>query len=377
MSTFSPALRGLVLSGAMASVLLLSCSDKSTSSTTAGCTPGADGTYVDGLYDSLSSYCMIDIENGRVRPLSLRVVPYQLATPLFSDYAIKYRTVWTPDGTSAPYDETRPFDFPKGTIITKSFGFPVDPAAPDGAVHWVETRVLVRNDTGWLASSYLWNQEQTEATNQPGGKVFARDVTGTDGKVQHATYLVPSTTQCPKCHGTDTAKILPLGTRASELRGQVDFGHGPEDQLTHWAQAGILSGTVTPASAASPALPTWNDPATGDVASRARAYLDANCAYCHSPHGEARTTGLFLSFGETDPLRLGICKPPVATGRASAQSSFDIVPGKPDDSILIHRVEATEASIAMPEIGRSTTHNEAAALLRQWVTGLTGSCATK
>jgi hypothetical protein len=41
----------------------------------------------------------------------------------------------------------------------------------------------------------------------------------------------------------------------------------------------------------------------------------------------------------------------------------------------VHRVEETEASIAMPEIGRSTVHHEAALLLRQWVSGLPGDCA--
>ncbi len=360
----------LVASAAIA----LSCSSKSKSTTTtsANCTPGADGSYVSGLYDSLSDYCMVDIENGRVRPLSERVVPYSLATPLFSDYAVKYRTIWTPPGSNAPYSDTGELDLPKGTIITKSFGFPIDPAAPDGAIRWVETRILARGDSGWLASSYLWNDAQTEATNQPGGKVVPLDVTGTDGMGQHANYLVPSTTQCPKCHGQDTVKLLPIGTRADQLQGSMDYGHGPESQLAHWQTEGILTGVATmPAP-----LPTWNDPNTGDVALRARAYLDANCAYCHSAHGEARTTGLFLAFTETDPLRLGICKAPVAAGRASTTNSFDVVPGKPDESILIHRVEATEASIAMPEIGRSTIHHEAATLLRQWVSGLPGTCPT-
>jgi uncharacterized repeat protein (TIGR03806 family) len=356
-----------------AGALAMSCSSKSsTTSNAAACTPGADGSYVNGLYDSLSDYCMVKIQDGHVQPLSERVVPYSLATPLFSDYAVKYRTVWTPDGQSAPYTDSGQLDLPKGTIITKSFGFPVDPAAPDGAIHWVETRLLVRADSGWLATSYLWNEEQTEATNQPGGKVVPLTVTGTDGMSQHASYLVPSTTQCPKCHGTDMVKILPIGTRADQLQGTMDYGHGPESQLAHWQTEGILTGVTgmpTP-------LPTWNDPNSGDVNARARAYLDANCAYCHSAHGEARTTGLFLAFTETDPLRLGICKAPVAAGRASTTNSFDVVPGKPDESILIHRVEATEASIAMPEIGRSTVHHEAAALLRQWVSGLPGTCPT-
>ena len=45
------------------------------------------------------------------------VTPYDLNTPLFSDYANKYRFVWMPDGSSATYKGDDVFDFPQGTII--------------------------------------------------------------------------------------------------------------------------------------------------------------------------------------------------------------------------------------------------------------------
>ncbi|MFN0087745.1 MAG: hypothetical protein ACKVX9_20305, partial [Blastocatellia bacterium] len=32
------------------------------------------------------------------------VVPYELNTPLFSDYASKYRTIWMPEGAAASYN---------------------------------------------------------------------------------------------------------------------------------------------------------------------------------------------------------------------------------------------------------------------------------
>src|ERR1019366_2934170 len=49
------------------------------------------------------------------------VVPYDLNTPLFSDYATKYRYVWMPPGTSATYSDTEAVDFPVGTIFSKTF----------------------------------------------------------------------------------------------------------------------------------------------------------------------------------------------------------------------------------------------------------------
>jgi hypothetical protein len=76
----------------------------------------------------------------------------------------------------------------------------------------------------------------------------------------------------------------------------------------------------------------------------------------------------------TDPYRLGACKTPVATGKAASDLSYDVVPGQPDASILVYRMEATTPSIMMPEIGRSVVHTEAVAVVRDWISAMPGSC---
>lgn len=330
----------------------------------ARCVAGGDGTYVGELSDDLARYCMVEIKDGDVVASAERVTPYDLVTPGFSDYAIKRRTIWVPPGTAVTYrDGDEVFDFPVGSIITKSFGFPRDPGLAKGPVQWLETRVLVRTTADWKGSSYLWNAEQTAAKRQPGGTVRPLDVRATDGTVQHASYLVPSQLQCPKCHGADM-KVVPIGPRRSGL----DKG----DQLARWSAAGLLVG-MPAASQPPPPPPAWDD-TSATVDARARSYLAANCAFCHSERGEARTTGLFLSFAETDPVRIGRCKSPIAAGPATAGLSYDIVPGKPDESILMHRMIAVEPSIAMPEIGRSLVHTEGVQLVRDWIASLTGEC---
>ncbi|HSO35383.1 MAG TPA: SO2930 family diheme c-type cytochrome [Labilithrix sp.] len=329
------------------------------------CTPGGDGTYTTELYEDLARYCMVEIRDGEVATSADRVLPYELVTPGFSDYAVKRRTVWVPPGTAATYrDDDEVFDFPRGTIITKSFGFPRDAASASTQVQWLETRILVRSDSGWTGAAYLWNEEQSAAHKQPGGAIRPLDVRATDGSVQHANYLVPSQQQCPKCHGSDM-KVVPIGPRRSGL----DRG----DQLARWSAAGLLSGAPAVSQAPPPA---WDD-AAATVDARARSYLAANCGFCHSAKGEARTTGLFLTFAETDTTRLGRCKSPIAAGAATSNLSFDIVPGEPDASILLHRMIATEPSIAMPEIGRSVVHREGVQLVRDWIAGMTGDCPPK
>jgi uncharacterized repeat protein (TIGR03806 family) len=345
-----------VLGGALAS-----CSTSSPSPDR--CTPGGDGTYTQELYEDLDRYCMVELRDGDVGTRSETVVAYDLVTPGFSDYAIKRRTIWVPPGTAATYHTDDVFEFPRGTIITKTFGFPYDPSQANGPIHWVETRILTRGDAAWTGAAYLWNDEQTAAHKQPGGAVRLFDVRATDGSVQHASYLVPSQQQCPKCHGSDMA-VVPIGTRGTGLAA---------DQLARWAAAGILTGLP---AAPAPLPAAWDD-RSATVDARARSYLAANCAFCHSAKGEARTSGLFLTFEETDPTRLGRCKAPVAAGTATGNLRFDLVPGQPDQSLLLQRMILTEPALAMPEIGRSVVHTEGVQLVREWIAAMTGDCSGK
>ena len=54
------------------------------------------------------------------------VIPYEMNSPLFTDYTTKYRFVKLPPGTKAKYDPSDVFTFPVGTIIAKTFSYPHD-----------------------------------------------------------------------------------------------------------------------------------------------------------------------------------------------------------------------------------------------------------
>ncbi|HNU41241.1 MAG TPA: hypothetical protein PKH83_02025, partial [Cyclobacteriaceae bacterium] len=60
-------------------------------------------------------------------------------------------------------------------------------------------------------------------------------------------------------------------------------------------------------------------------------------------------------------------KAPVAAGKGSGGLLYGIVPGKPDASILQYRIESVDPGVMMPELGRSITHTEGVALVRQWI----------
>ena len=132
--------------------------------------------------------------------------------------------------------------------------------------------------------------------------------------------------------------------------------------------AGKLTGF--PGLSAAPKQAVWNNPQTGTLPQRARAYLDVNCGHCHRPGGQAASSGLFLTISETDSTRLGINNPPVAAGRAAADMQFSIQPGQPEKSILIYRLQSLDPGIQMPEMGRRTVDEEGVELLREWISKL-------
>ncbi|PYT23053.1 MAG: hypothetical protein DMG57_33360 [Acidobacteria bacterium] len=73
-------------------------------------------------------------------------MPYDINTPLFSDYATKYRFIWMPPGTSATYHASKAFEFPAGAIFSKTFAYP--DAGRGGHQRIIETRLLVHANSG-------------------------------------------------------------------------------------------------------------------------------------------------------------------------------------------------------------------------------------
>jgi uncharacterized repeat protein (TIGR03806 family) len=308
----------------------------------------------------LADYRLFSDKAGRVP--SPGMTRYTLNTPLFSDYAEKFRYAWMPAGSAARYTPSGVLEFPIGTVLVKNFAFPTDFRSPDADVRIIETRLLVRRAGGWVPLSYVWNAGQTEAVLTRAGVRIPIAFTDAKGAVQHLDYAVPNINQCKQCHQQDN-EATPIGPTAGNLNGGVD-GHG-ENQLITWAAAGRLAGL--PANP--PKLARWDDMAV-PVADRAKAYLEVNCGHCHSPAGFASNSGLYLQHDEPDPAHQGIGKRPVAAGRGSGGLMFAIAPGDPDASILVHRMESSEPGVMMPQFGRSVTHAEGIALVRAYVASL-------
>lgn len=323
--------------------------------------PDFDRLLDDAPAPKLSDYRLPLKDAGRAAGAGL--TPYGLTTPLFSDYAEKYRFVAVPTGKAVAYRADGAFDFPVGAVLVKTFAYPADLRKPAEQVRSLETRLLIRKADGWVAQAYVWNAEQTDAVLKRAGARMTVDLVDHQGRARTIDYAVPNQNQCKECHQLDKA-ISPLGPKARNLNGAFAYASGPENQIAHWTRTGLLAGAPSPGKA--PRMPRWDDQKE-PLAARARAYLDANCAHCHHPQAIASNSGLFLQWEQPEGPSLGIGKRPVAAGRGSGGLEVAIAPGDPDASILVHRMASNEPGVMMPELGRSVTHDEGLALVRQWI----------
>ncbi len=303
----------------------------------------------DKVAPKLSDYGFF--KNMTTQDPSKGVLPYELITPLFSDYADKLRFIYLPN------------NFPDGTVLIKTFAYLNNHESSNLDSQLLETRLLIKKDSRWKNVSYVWNAEQTDALLSIAGKTISTQFVNSYGDLQNVRYRVPNINQCKECHQSKKV-IEPIGPKPRNLNKSIAYQEGSMNQLMRWHQEGWIKNDFEFTTMAD-----WND-MLASVNDRARAYLDINCGHCHIDGGSADTTGLYLDFQENRKVHLGYYKKPIATGRASNNLKYSIVPGKPEESILLYRMESLDPGIMMPESGRALEHKEAIELVSNWIKGL-------
>ena len=283
-----------------------------------------------------------------------KVIEYELNTPLFSDYAHKQRLIYLPPQSQMKALENGQIEFPLGTILIKTFYYPADFNKPLENRRLLETRLLVLESSGWITLNYLWQEDQKEALLDFALHYVPVHWKDEKGEKHQVDYQIPNLNLCKVCH-LQGRKVVPLGPSLAQLNR--------DNQLENWVKKGWLHQMPNPA----PRMARWDNPQTGSLAQRARAWLDVNCAHCHRRDGSANISGLILDYNETDPLALGIRKKPVTRALMSEQYTYDIEPGKPENSILVYRIETDNPALRMPKIACQAHHREGLALIKDWI----------
>lgn len=312
-------------------------------------------------------------------PTSAAVTPgiaYSLSSELFTNYANKHRFMFIPEGKQASYHPTDIFDFPIGTVLTKTFSMPYDTQVK-GAENEIkiETRLLIHREAGWTTLPYLWQNGTAKLT------IAGANIPHTlnhQGQVESFEYHVPSRVECKLCHQItrdNESKIAPIGLKAHLLNQDIEYQGQTVNQLTHWESIGLLSNLPRITDVAyAPSLFDTN----ANLTQRVKGYLDINCAHCHRAEGFASISGLRLGFHiDHTSYQYGICKQPPGWDGGPKGLSYDIVPGDGEHSILLYRQELNSPKDRMPSIGRSLVHSEAIIIIKQWIDSLSptlGNC---
>ena len=350
-------IRTIALSALPAAVGLLSI----------GCGPDNNSIVIpETPYEKLSEYQFFKGDLANLEP-NERVLPYDLNSPLFTDYAHKARFVWMPEGAGAIYKSDQVLDFPEKTVLIKNFFYENDETDPAKGVRHIETRLLINRGDEWEAVGYIWNEEQTDAYREVIGGIQELSWINHENQGQTINYIIPNKNQCKGCHELGK-KLVPIGPKVGHLNKSFAYTDGEMNQLEKWASVGYLTG-YEPAEA-HPKTAAWDDESSGSVQERALAYLDINCGHCHNPDGPANTSGLHLQYNTVPGRALGIYKATVSAGAGTGGHTYSIVPGKPEESILIYRMNSTDPGAMMPELGRTLVHEEGIALIREWIEGM-------
>lgn len=306
---------------------------------------------------------------------------YEPNLRFWSDFGEKKRWFAVPDSSATiGYAQDAPWTYPSGMIWVKHFDYPTQwesfPRTIDGEVHMdrrptansprrrLETRFLIRNDSGAYGVSYRWENlnggPQSDA-NLVGdsGESFDIDIT-LDGNPTTASWQIPSRTNCMTCHTPEAGHALSFNTRQLNVPGTVAGVTG------NFIDALGLTGYLTGAPPDASGLPRHFRPDETDVSleTRVRSYLDVNCAYCHQSAG---TGGGYwdgrahLTMAETKLIKGLTIDAPLQPGDQL------VVPAHPAKSILFNRTAAANGYSRMPPLATSVVDLEGAQLIADWI----------
>jgi hypothetical protein len=298
------------------------------------------------------------------------LIPYDVASPLWSDGAAKQRFMAIPDGatihvkncTTEP-DTCKPafqggtssdeghWDMPVGTVLVKNFLL-------GGKL--IETRLFVRFQDLWTGYSYQWNAQQTEATivDQYGASA---DVLNDAGATQKWTF--PTRNDCLECHNDTVGRSIGPDTR--QLNWSMTYPSGvTANQIATLEHLGLFDAPVVRMAALSDYRVT-----TLTNEERVRSYLHANCATCHRPDGNY--SSIDLRYG-VSLLKMSICNLDPNKGDFGHLGAKRLVPADPANSLMLLRMQAlTKDTGRMPQLGTSVLDATGIDLVTKWIQGIT------
>lgn len=305
-------------------------------------------------------------DTGR-RQLATGVYPFAITSPLWEDGTEASRAIALRDSTSVKTDvrverDRRGNDsrvdyttsWPKHAVLTRTITLGRLALSRSDREKPVETQVLYFDGENWNAYSYRWNEAATDAELVPAEGSertlrVASDPNALGDGARDYTWRFQSRAECLRCHNSRTP--VALAFNHAQLRGA---GRRQSEQLI---DEGIVDANFFEQSRLS------SERSVGENAS-ARAWLQANCAHCHTAHAGG-SVSVFLNQELLTPQMN-------AVGATPSQGSYGlpdpkvITPGDPWSSVLAIRI-AKSGNGHMPLIGARDVDVEGLKLIEDWI----------
>ena len=268
--------------------------------------------------------------------LSERLSGYEPNWPLWSSGSAKSRAVYVPTGAVVDTSDEESWQFPVGTVLSKTFAFDGKP---------LETRLLFRRADQWEYAVYQWRDGEAEADLLEGNwlEVPLEVETGGDA----FTYKIPARLDCRTCHETseETTGTPVLGLTRFQFPESLN-----EQPAFEGAEAATIEGRT-------------------DAETKALGYFIGNCVSCHDG-GDAENSSfsLFPEFAIDNTVD--------QPTQSETAEGIRVVPGSPETSVLfIAVVEAGEPDYdgpfkQMPPVGIALGDPDAAEILGDWIEDL-------
>ncbi len=303
------------------------------------------------------------------------VIPYDLIESFWSDGAEKKRWLVIPNDGShdtpqekISFSEDGDWEFPVGSVLIKHFEMPIDELNPS-IKRRLETRFSVKASSGhFYFLTYKWNNEQTDAVLLNARLDETIQISTSDGSVRNQTWTYPGTPDCISCHNPATKGTL--GPRTRYLNSDMLYPTTglTANQLVTLSHIGILDESIDDNTVLGYQTYKAIDDSSASLNDRARSYLDLNCAYCHRPGGT----------GDRAQFDLRLSNDLVQTGLMYANTNTPlgipgeriVVGGDASKSILYHRTESIDPTIAMPPVAKNLVDQHGLDLIELWINQL-------
>ena len=303
------------------------------------------------------------------------LLPYEINHPAWNDGATsrrwfayyatedgqKIKVQWANDGT---------WKTPLGTLWVQHLDLELEQGHPESKRR-IETRLLVRNNSGAYGVTYRWNEEQTDATLVPETGEDTTLLVKKGSETLKQPWHFPGQAECMICHTNSNGNALSFSTRQMNRESIVPGFTG--NQIDPFFEHNLFPlpspKTNPPPSPKAVGMPKFasleND--TASLEDRARSYLAVNCAICHQPGGMAPTA---WNVRPEVPLEQTSLLNTLPLNNGGDIHRKLLVPKDTAHSLILTRMQATDGFTRMPLAGPRTTDERAVNLLKAWIDSL-------